>query len=258
MQPAAATSSTTAIALIERRLRQPAGEARAEQRAGDRRGAADEDHVGVGRRVGEVRERAGDADEDADRHVGPDRALRRLADPAQQRRHPQRAEDQADEPAEQPDHRAARRQPRGRRARRRRPRRGRGSTGCAAGRSPDWSSTAAMTSSSRVRASRRLGSRPPPRRRSRAAPSKPQPPVDPAGAHVHDAPRSVAAIAEIARFAPPPAAAEEATSSVAGSRRLPSTSPTRPPASATSEAPDGKEREVHLSRGRRRRSLRPG
>ena len=42
-----------------------------------------------------------------------------------------------------------------------------------------------------------------------------------------------AAIAEIARFAPPPAAVDDATSSVAGSRMLPSTSPTRPPAKAT-------------------------
>ena len=44
-----------------------------------------------------------------------------------------------------------------------------------------------------------------------------------------------AAIAEIARFAPPPAAADEATSSVAGSLMLPSTSPTRPPARATAK-----------------------
>src|SRR3954451_21403503 len=42
-----------------------------------------------------------------------------------------------------------------------------------------------------------------------------------------------AAIAEIARFAPAPAAAPEAAISVAGSRRLPRTRPTRPPASAT-------------------------
>ena len=107
MQPAAATSSTAPIAPDQGRLRQPAGEARAEQRAGDRGGAADDDHVEVGRRVGEVRERARHADEDADGDVRPDRALWHLADPAQQRRHPQRAEDQPDQAAEQPDHRAA-------------------------------------------------------------------------------------------------------------------------------------------------------
>src|SRR4051794_14244843 len=39
----------------------------------------------------------------------------------------------------------------------------------------------------------------------------------------------------MARLAPPPAAAEDATSSVAGSRRLPSTRPTSPPASATAK-----------------------
>src|SRR4051794_14956452 len=42
-----------------------------------------------------------------------------------------------------------------------------------------------------------------------------------------------AATALATRFAPVPAAAFEATSRVAGRRRLPSTSPTRPPASAT-------------------------
>ena len=54
-----------------------------------------------------------------------------------------------------------------------------------------------------------------------------------------------AAIAEIARFAPPPAAVDDATSSVAGSRRLPSTSPTRPPASATRKHQTREEGEVH-------------
>jgi hypothetical protein len=38
--------------------------------------------------------------------VRPDGARGRLADQPQQRRHPQRAEDQADEAAEQPDHQA--------------------------------------------------------------------------------------------------------------------------------------------------------
>src|SRR6478752_7960146 len=42
-----------------------------------------------------------------------------------------------------------------------------------------------------------------------------------------------AAAAEMSRFAPVPAAAEPATSSVAGRRMLPSTRPTRPPARAT-------------------------
>src|SRR4051812_26447524 len=42
-----------------------------------------------------------------------------------------------------------------------------------------------------------------------------------------------AAIAEIARLTPVPEAALEAASSVAGRRMLPSTRPTRPPASAT-------------------------
>src|SRR6266542_1274045 len=42
-----------------------------------------------------------------------------------------------------------------------------------------------------------------------------------------------AAIPETAMFAPPPAAGEDAASTNSGSRRLPSTRPTAPPASAT-------------------------
>ena len=59
-----------------------------------------------------------------------------------------------------------------------------------------------------------------------------QPPVHAAGPDVGDR-RGAAATALTIRLAPVPAAGEEATSSVAGRRRFPSTSPTSPPASAT-------------------------
>ena len=44
-----------------------------------------------------------------------------------------------------------------------------------------------------------------------------------------------AATPDTAMFAPPPAAADEATATITGSLRLPSTSPTRPPTSATAK-----------------------
>jgi hypothetical protein len=50
---------------------------------------------------------AGRANEDADEQVSADRSHRLLADEAQKRGHSQRAEDQADDAAEETDHRAA-------------------------------------------------------------------------------------------------------------------------------------------------------
>ena len=67
----------------------------------------------------------GRADEHADREVRAHSARRRLADEPQQRGHPQRAQDEADEAAEQTDDRARDAPPPGYRAVvRRRPRRG--------------------------------------------------------------------------------------------------------------------------------------
>ena len=65
-----------------------------------------EDQAPVGSGRGQVAEQPGDADAYADGEVRPDSAGRRLADEPEQRRHPQRAKDQADEAAEQADDRA--------------------------------------------------------------------------------------------------------------------------------------------------------
>src|SRR5712691_994576 len=90
--------------LHEPLLRKPAGEARAEERARDRGRAAGEHESVVGRGRGQVAEESGGSDADADGEVRADSAARRLADEPEERGHAKRAEDQADEAAEEADH----------------------------------------------------------------------------------------------------------------------------------------------------------
>ena len=54
-----------------------------------------------------------------------------------------------------------------------------------------------------------------------------------------------AAIAEIARFAPPPAAAEDATNTVAGQPQVAEHEPDEAAGERDGEAPDGEEGELH-------------
>ena len=87
-------------------LAEAAREAGAEERARDRRERAEREQVPVDARR-RVPDNAGHAHADADCQVGPHRRRGRLADEAEQRRHAQRPEDQAHDPAEDADGGAA-------------------------------------------------------------------------------------------------------------------------------------------------------
>ena len=85
---------------------EPAGEPRPDHRAGDRRRPAQREQLPV-HALGRVPDHAGDADADAHDEVRAHGAMRRLAHALEQGGHPQRAEDQAHQPAEHSDDRAA-------------------------------------------------------------------------------------------------------------------------------------------------------
>src|SRR2546421_2473260 len=89
------------LALVE-----AAGQASAEQRARNRSRCSNRERGPVDS-AREMPDHAGGAHEDADEQIRADGPDRLLADESEQRGHPQGAEDEADDPAEEPDHRAA-------------------------------------------------------------------------------------------------------------------------------------------------------
>src|SRR3989440_4590113 len=89
------------LALVE-----AAGQASAEQRTRNRSRCSDRERGPVDP-AQDMPDHAGGAHEDADEQIRADGPDRLLADESEQRGHPQGAEDEADDPAEETDHRAA-------------------------------------------------------------------------------------------------------------------------------------------------------
>jgi len=81
---------------------EPSGEPRTEQRARDRGGRADAEQPPIDA-TGRVTDHPRHPHPEADREVGPDRARRRFAEPADHRGHAEAAEDQAHQAAEEAD-----------------------------------------------------------------------------------------------------------------------------------------------------------
>ena len=175
---------------------------------------------------------AGGADRDADDEIRADGARRLLADPADERGHAQRAEDQPDQAAERADHGAARSRRRGGSA----PRAGAG-VRARRGRSRSTPKTRRRDADHDPERVRRQvpggiaaadGARPPKaaasRRRGASRPGRP-------GYERSSRRRPRARRRRCSRLPRPPGSCRRARRT--GSRMLPRTSPSRPPASAT-------------------------
>jgi hypothetical protein len=84
-------------------LGETSGGPSAQPGSGQRPGEAGAEQGPLDLQAQRVRRKAGDAEEEADDEVRSDRPVRGQPDGSQQRRHPQRAEDDADRPADEAD-----------------------------------------------------------------------------------------------------------------------------------------------------------
>ncbi len=84
-------------------LREPAGDPRAEPGSRECAREADREQIPLDLELRRVRGERGDAEREADDEVRPDRLVRAQADRAEERRHPQRAEDDPDRTADEAD-----------------------------------------------------------------------------------------------------------------------------------------------------------
>ena len=228
----AATTSTIPIAPQEASSEQAPGQPRAEQRARDRRRRAHGQQVPVRRTRREGARSLRLCPPRTDSHVRAHRPRGRLPHEPDQRLHPERPEDQPDDAAEEARLRRRLARPRAAVESAAAPPLGPAATGARTRtrcrRAPPRSRSAA-----RLPAARPTDIRPRPRPRSTGGAIHANSVQLTRRARIWATEALAADTALTPMFAPAPAAGELENSSTTGRRRLPRTSPTRPPPSAT-------------------------